>query len=113
MWSMNAVSEDDKLDRDTAKKVIRRSWQLARPYRRTTQAALVLVTFWTATTLAGPVIVKFGIDEGLETKNGHALNMAVAAYVVVTVLAYFIARLQFVYINRAGESRLYPALATG
>ena len=73
----------------------------------------MLVTFWTATTLAGPVIVKFGIDEGLETKNGHALNMAVAAYVVVTVLAYFIARLQFVYINRAGESRLYPALATG
>ena len=106
MWSMNAVSEDDKLDRDTAKKVIRRSWQLARPYRRTTQAALVLVTFWTATTLAGPVIVKFGIDEGLEKKNGHALNMAVAAYVVVTVAAYFIARLQFVYINRAGEGFL-------
>ena len=106
MWSMTAVTDDDKLDRETAKKVIRRSWQFARPYRRTTQAALVLVTFWTATSLAGPVIVKYGIDEGLVKKNGHALNMAVAAYVVTTIAAYFIARLQFVYINRAGEGFL-------
>ena len=103
---MNAVSKDDMLDRDTAKKVIRRSWDLALPYRRTTRAALVLVTFWTATTLAGPVIVKFGIDEGLVKKNGHSLNVAVAAYIATTIAAYFIARLQFIYINRAGEGFL-------
>jgi ATP-binding cassette subfamily B protein len=106
MWPMNAISKDDQLDRETAKKVIRRSWELARPFRRTIQAALLLVTIWTATTLAGPVIVKFGIDEGLVKKNSHALNLAVIAYIVTTVAAYFIARLQFVYINRAGEGFL-------
>ncbi len=106
MWSMNAIDEDDKLDREATRQVIRRSWGVATPYHRTIIAALALVTLWTATTLAGPVLVSYGIDHGISAGSGHVLNMAVAGYVGVTVLAYLVARLQFVYINRAGEGFL-------
>jgi ATP-binding cassette, subfamily B, bacterial len=106
MWSMNALAEEDKLDREATRQVIRRSWQFAAPYHRTMVAAFVLVTIWTSTTLAGPVLVSYGIDHGISKHNGGVLNTAVAAYIGVTILAYFIARLQYVYINRAGEGFL-------
>ncbi|HRE01083.1 MAG TPA: ABC transporter ATP-binding protein, partial [Ilumatobacteraceae bacterium] len=103
---MSAISEDDKLDRAATTKVARRSWQLARPFRRTIWWALGLITVWTATTLAGPVIVQYGIDHGIAASNVSALNAAVAAYVVVTVMAYVLGRLQFLAVNRAGEGFL-------
>src|SRR5215218_413538 len=102
MWG-TPVSEEDKLDREATRQVIRRSWEFAAPFHRTITAAVVLVTIWTATTLAGPVLVSYGIDHGISAGNVRVLNMAVAGYIGVTILAYFIARLQFVYINRAGE----------
>jgi len=105
MWG-TPVSDEDKLDREATKQVIRRSWQFAAPFHRTIVAAVVLVTIWTATTLAGPVLVSYGIDHGISAGNARALNVAVAGYIIVTILAYFVARLQFVYINRAGEGFL-------
>ena len=106
MWSMNAVAEEDKLDRDATRRVIRRSWQFAEPYHRTIRLALTLVTCWTATTLAGPVLVSYGIDHGISDGDAGALNMAVAGYVAVTIAAYLLARFQFLAINRAGEGFL-------
>ncbi len=103
---MNALSEEDKLDRDATRQVIRRSWQFAEPYHRTIVAAITLVTVWTATTLAGPVLVSYGIDHGISAHDGHVLDMTVGAYIAVTIAAYFLARLQYVYINRAGEGFL-------
>jgi ATP-binding cassette subfamily B protein len=103
---MNALSEEDKLDRDATRQVIRRSWQFAAPYHRTIVAAITLVTVWTATTLAGPVLVSYGIDHGISGHDGHVLDMTAGAYVAVTIAAYFLARLQYVYINRAGEGFL-------
>ena len=103
---MNAVSDEDKLDRDLAVKVLRRSWTFAAPYHRTIAAAFALVMIWTATSLAGPVLVSFGIDHGISKGNAKVLNIAVAAYIAVCILSYLVARLQFVYINRAGEGFL-------
>jgi len=104
--SMRAVDAEDKLDREATKQVIRRSWQLAGPFHRTIVAAFVLVAIWTSTTLAGPVLVSYGIDHGISKHSPRVLNMAVAGYIAVTILAYVVARLQYVYINRAGEGFL-------
>ena len=38
MWSMHAVSEEDRLDREGARRVLRRTVRLAAPYRRTIDA---------------------------------------------------------------------------
>jgi len=106
MWSMTAVSDEDKLDREATRKVIRRSWQFAAPYRPTIRLALVLVTLWTGTTLAGPVLVSYGIDHGISAGNAGKLNLAVGGYIAATIAAYVLARFQFVAINRAGEGFL-------
>jgi ATP-binding cassette subfamily B protein len=56
--------------------------------------------------LAGPVLVRWGIDNGIRVGDGARLNLAVAGYVAVIALGYFFGRLQYVYINRAGENFL-------
>ena len=62
MWMAGGVDAEDKLDRDAAKHLLRRVWTMLQPYRRDLIAALGMVTLWTATTLAGPFLVRHGID---------------------------------------------------
>ncbi|MCU1389251.1 MAG: putative transporter permease/ATP-binding protein, partial [Ilumatobacteraceae bacterium] len=57
-------------------------------------------------TLAGPVLVSYGIDHGITRHNSRVLDMAVAAYIVVTIVAYLVGRLKYLFINRAGEGFL-------
>src|SRR5436190_14646720 len=106
MFFMSAVDEEDKLDRKKAVHVLRRSVAMLRPYRRQTVAATVLVTLWTLTVLAGPFLVKYAIDNGITRKDPAALDRAVAAYVVVAIVAYFVYRAQIVLIGLIGEGFL-------
>ena len=103
---MSAVEEDDKLDRKRAAHVLRRSLAMLRPYRRLMLAATVLVTLWTFTVLAGPFLVKYGIDNGIVRKNGSALDHAVIVYICVAIVAYFVYRTQIVLIGLIGEGFL-------
>jgi ATP-binding cassette subfamily B protein len=61
---------------------------------------------WTACTLAGPYLVKYGIDHGLGDRDGSALDRAVAGYVVVAIAAYFVYRRLITTLSRAGEGFL-------
>ncbi len=106
MWAGGAVSDEDRLDRAETGRVLRRSLQFAQPYRRTIWWAIALVCASTVCTLAGPVLVKFGLDHGIGQGNTRALNLAVAGYVVIVVVGYFVGRLQYLAINRAGEGFL-------
>ena len=62
-----------------------------------------MVVLWTATVLAGPYLVRIGIDGGIKERNSGVLDRAVAGYVVVAVLAYVTNRVQIGLINRVGE----------
>jgi ATP-binding cassette, subfamily B, bacterial len=106
MMRMGAVSADEKLDAASAARVLRRSAHLLRPHRRRVLGAVVMVVLWTMTVLAGPFLVRFGIDEGIKGESPAALNMAVAGYVVVAVLAYMTNRRQIALISRVGEDFL-------
>jgi ATP-binding cassette subfamily B protein len=108
MWMSGGVSDDDRLDRRAAVGVVRRTGRLLRPYRKQVLAALVVVVIWTLTVLAGPALVRFGIDEGLRASPADAgkLNLAVGLYVVVAVISYVVYRLQIRMIGRIGESFL-------
>ncbi|HJR25853.1 MAG TPA: hypothetical protein VJ804_10285, partial [Acidimicrobiales bacterium] len=66
MWMQGGVDEADRLDAETARHLIRRAGRMLRPYRRQTTLALVMVVLWTATTLAGPFLVRYGIDHGIK-----------------------------------------------
>jgi ATP-binding cassette subfamily B protein len=106
MMNQSAVDPDEKLDRTEAGRLIRRASRMLRPFRRDVRLSCVLVVLYTATVLAGPFLVRFGIDQGITPGNITALNIAVAAYVVVAILAYIVYRAQVVTISRAGEGFL-------
>jgi ATP-binding cassette, subfamily B, bacterial len=106
MWAASAVSDEDRLDREEARQVLRRAAALARPQRRLALVTLGFVALSTSTTLAGPLLLRHGIDEGIRADDPGALNLAIVAFVVVAIVAYVGSRQQYVFVNRAGEGFL-------
>jgi ATP-binding cassette subfamily B protein len=106
MWMASGVSDEDKLDRAAARRVLRRTARMLRPQARRVAGALAMVVLWTATVLAGPWLVRYGIDHGINEGDAGALNAAVAGYIVVAVLAYITNRIQITLISRVGEDFL-------
>jgi ATP-binding cassette, subfamily B, bacterial len=103
MWMQGGVSEDDRLDRVAARRVVRRTARMLRPQARRVAGAVAMVMVWTATVIAGPYLVKYGIDQGIGDRDAGNLNAAIVAYVVVAVLAYITNRAQITLISRVGE----------
>lgn len=107
MWARGGgVTDEDRLDRAEAGRVLRRSMQFARPYRRTIWLAVGLVAASTACVVAGPLFVKLGLDRGVGHGSTSALNLAIGGYLVTVVVAYVVGRFQYLAINRAGEGFL-------
>ena len=106
MWGMGVVSDEDRLDADEAKQVIRRAARMAAPFKRTVAAAVGFTALSTLGVLLGPLIVRYGIDHGITPKDFGALRLAVIGYVLVVAVAYLASRQQYLFINRAGEGFL-------
>ncbi|HET6665394.1 MAG TPA: hypothetical protein VFG94_14095, partial [Acidimicrobiales bacterium] len=106
MWMQGGVSDEDRLDRREAGRVLRRTARMLRPQGRRVAAALGMVVLWTGTVLAGPYLVKFGIDRGITERDAGNLDLAVAGYVVVAILAYVTYRIQITLISLVGEDFL-------
>lgn len=106
MWAMNAIDEDDRLDSDEARQVIRRAARMAAPFKRTVMAAIGFSAITTLGLLLGPVIVKYAIDSGISKLDRDVVRNAVIMYICVVAAAYLASRQQYVFINRAGEGFL-------
>ncbi|MEO6570726.1 MAG: ABC transporter transmembrane domain-containing protein, partial [Ilumatobacteraceae bacterium] len=106
MWATNAVSDEDRLDRDQTRQVLRRAGRLARPFSRTALAALGFVAISTSTTVLGPLLLRYGIDHGIRAGDARALDIAIGLYVAVAVVTYLGSRQQYIFVNRAGEGFL-------
>ena len=100
------VDDADKLDVEAVKHVLRRAARMLRPYRRQCFFALGMVILWTATTLAGPFLVRHGIDHGIKVGDAGALDAAVIGYVVVAAISYVTYRFQVRLISSIGEAFL-------
>lgn len=106
-WPMSpGVSEDDRLDLAGAGKVFRRSARMLRPYRARTLAAMTFLVAWTAMLLAGPLLVRRGIDRGLEQNDASELNLAIVLYIVAAVASYFFYRFAIANLAVVGEGFL-------
>jgi ATP-binding cassette subfamily B protein len=104
---MGAVAEEDKLDAEEAKRVLRRAGRMALPFKKTIIGALSFTALSTLGIVLGPVILGYAIDNGITPPGDTAvLRNAVIFYVVLTIVAYFAARQQYILINRAGEGFL-------
>lgn len=106
MWMQGGVDDENRLDRAAASRVVRRTAQLLAPYRRAMAFAGVFVVIYTAATLAGPLLVRHGIDRGIKVGDRTVLDHTVVAYVVVAAVAYIVYRVQVVVISRIGEQFL-------
>ena len=107
MWGNGGgIEEDEKLGRTQTRVVLMRSIRMAGEFRRQGAWALVLVTISVLCTLAGPVLVRHGIDSGIRKSDADVLNITVVLYLVVVAIAYVIGRMQYVVLNSAGEGFL-------
>ena len=106
MWSQGGVTDEDRLSRAQARTVIGRVFKMAAPFRRTMWMAFACVCVTTLCALAGPLLVRRGIDLGIRGKNPTSLNVSVGIYLLVALIAYVFGRAQFLFLNRTGESFL-------
>jgi len=86
--------------------IIRRTWHLLRPHRRGLMAIAVLVVLQAGGMVAGPALVRYGIDSGVRPRDLDALNRAAALFVLAAVLAYVSGRLAIRAVARVGEAFL-------
>lgn len=100
------VSEDDRLDRRAAAHVMLRTLRLLGPYRRILAVAMGVSVAYVLATIAGPFLVRYGIDHGIGEGDTGALHLAVGLYVAVALAGYGLNRVQVVLISRAGEGFL-------
>jgi ATP-binding cassette, subfamily B, bacterial len=100
------VTEEEKLDAEQAKWVMRRAARWLKPYRRIVILGGILVVIWTLTILAGPALIRYAIDHGIRPQEARPLNIAIGLYVVVAIVSYVSMRGQIVMISRAGENFL-------
>ena len=81
----------------------RRLWELLRPHSLPLGAAALAVVLSTAVTLAGPALVGYAIDRGLERGDADALERAAVAFLLLALAKPVLERIQVVLTARAGE----------
>ncbi|HUR78190.1 MAG TPA: ABC transporter ATP-binding protein [Acidimicrobiales bacterium] len=103
---MPAMLREDRLAPEDRAKVFKRLWGYLRPYRKQVYLAWGLVITQTAATLAGPALVRWGVDRGAVDKNLSALNVAGFWYLIATVGIYVSGRAAILTMAKVGESFL-------
>src|SRR3954466_6498884 len=105
MWgAAMAMEDDEKLDAKQARRVVRRAFKMLKPYRtQVILSALVMVGF-TVCSLAGPLLVRYGIDHGLAGEGDKsALDKAVIGYALVALASLLLSRQQILLVTKVGE----------
>jgi ATP-binding cassette subfamily B protein len=91
MQGMGAIADEDRLDAEERKKVLRRAGRMALPFKRTIIGALAFTALSTFGVVMGPVLLGYGIDNGITPKDAGVLRNTVIFYMVLTVVSYFAA----------------------
>ncbi|HZQ87145.1 MAG TPA: ABC transporter ATP-binding protein [Acidimicrobiales bacterium] len=91
------------LTADERRHVMQRLWSYLRPQRRRVVLASVLVVLQAACMLAGPALVRYGIDHGVRARDPGVLTKATVMFIVTAVGAYVFGRAVIMTVTRAGE----------
>jgi ATP-binding cassette subfamily B protein len=81
--------------------------QFVKPYWRTLTFGLVLVTVNTLMALAGPYLIRWGIDHGVVDVDKRNLFMAAGAFIAVTLLARVVGYFSSIYTSKIGQRFLF------
>lgn len=97
---------EETLTRADAERVLRRLAGLLRPQWRGIALAVFVLVLQVGTLLAGPTLVRYGIDEGLRKDDVGALNRAAALYLVMAFCGLVLGRAAILIVARIGEGFL-------
>ena len=97
------ATDEELLTREDAKHLVRRLWALLDPYHSKIYGAVGLIALWTACLLAGPALVKHGIDAGLRGKDEGALDLSAGLYLGVALAGLAFGRSAIWAVSKIGE----------
>src|SRR5690242_20115052 len=89
--------------RASAREVWRETRPLTREVQRLYLGAAAAVILSTLITLAGPALVRYGIDHGIQHGQLHPLNVAALAILGLALVKPFVVRAQTLLAARASE----------
>lgn len=81
------------------------------PHRRDLFAALAAALCGTLMTLAGPYLLKVGIDQGILARNAHVLLWTAGLYLATRVVAVAVSSVQTITVNRLGNGAIFDLRA--
>lgn len=102
-WMAGGVSKEDQLDITETGRVLRRTGRWLLPYRRRGLVAVGLLVVWTMALLAGPILVRTAIDEGIRANDQRVIDWTVAGYAIAAATAYLTYRFGIANLARVGE----------
>ena len=70
------------------------------------RSACVVLFIQTSCLLAGPALVRYGVDSGLTGNDAHALDMAVVVYLIVAIIGFTTGRSVIWLVSKTGEKFL-------
>ena len=91
------------MERATAREVWRETRPLVRPVQRLYIGAAVAVIVSTLITLAGPALVRYAIDNGIQKHQLHAVNVAALTILGLAIVKPFVVRAQTLFAATASE----------
>jgi ATP-binding cassette subfamily B protein len=97
---------EEKLTRRDATQVLRRLVPYLRPYRWRIVFSILLLIGQTSCLLAGPALVKHGIDAGLRKNDAGALNLSALLYLFAAIAGLFFGRAVIRMVAKVGEAFL-------
>jgi ATP-binding cassette, subfamily B, bacterial len=97
---------EEKLTRRDATQVLRRLIPYLRPYRGRIVFSILLLIGQTSCLLAGPALVRHGIDAGLRKNDAGALNLSALIYLFAAIAGLFFGRAVIRMVAKVGEAFL-------
>ncbi len=95
------------MERATAREVWRETRTLTRKVQGLYFGAAAAVIVSTLITLAGPALVKYAVDNGIDKNDLHPLNVAAVALLLLAVLKPLVVRAQTLFAATASERFLH------
>ena len=103
---IEARAIEEQLSRHDAERVMRRLWGVLRPYRPQIALAAIVLVLQTGTLLAGPALVRFGVDSGVSAGDASNINLAAGLYLGAAIVGAILGRQVIIVVGRTGESFL-------
>jgi ATP-binding cassette, subfamily B, bacterial len=97
---------EETLTRHDATQVLRRLVPYLRPYRGRIILSILLLIGQTSCLLAGPALVRHGIDAGLRKNDAGALNLSALLYLFAAIAGLFFGRAVIRMVAKVGEAFL-------